>query len=185
MLTLLAIADRLVDLLNLLLLPVIIQNKVHLVTSWRTQVSIKAGTGKIEQPDTCHDVFFQQPLKDNDLSFLQPFAARFTRCYQTFRKLSAGNPESTLKGHNFNGDLRLNFIEAHHSTWRHYRSPSVWEWWPLCLRCFHHHRTLQSLLLVCSSGEACRVARSHSTWREWRADTKMSYKINLLSLAWG
>ena len=69
-------------------------------------------SSEMEEPDTCHDVFLQQPLKDNDLSFLQPSAARFTRCYQTFRKLSAGNPESTLKGHKFKGYLRLYFYRS-------------------------------------------------------------------------
>ena len=64
MLTLLAMADRLEDLLNLLLLPV------------KRDEAFK--NLYLEEFATCHDVLLQQPLQNNDLPLLEPFVARFT-----------------------------------------------------------------------------------------------------------
>ena len=64
MLTLLAMADRLEDLLNLLLLPV------------RQDEIFKKLC--LEDLATCHDVLLQQSLQNNYLPLLQPFVARFT-----------------------------------------------------------------------------------------------------------
>ena len=64
MLTLLAMADRLEDLLNLLLLPVRQDEVFKKICS--------------EDLATCHDVLLQQSLQNNNLPLIQPFVARFT-----------------------------------------------------------------------------------------------------------